>query len=76
MKDALEPLRVTYDDEANAAYVYLVPEIKEGGVARTVPVDGGDHPWMVNIDVDHEGRIVGLEVLDARRLMPPELLGS
>ncbi|MDP2775379.1 MAG: DUF2283 domain-containing protein [Nocardioides sp.] len=74
MKDSIEPLRVTYDPEANAAYIYFVPEIKFGGVARTVPVDGGDHPWMVNLDVDSEGRILGIEVLDARRLLPVALL--
>ena len=75
MKDSYEPLRVTYDAEANAAYVYLVPEIKPGGVARTVPVDGGAHPWMVNLDVGSDGRILGIEVLDARRLLPAALLG-
>jgi uncharacterized protein YuzE len=74
MKDSIEPLRVTYDPEANAAYIYFVPEIKFGGVARTVPVDGGDHPWMVNLDVDSEGRLLGIEVLDARRLLPVALL--
>jgi uncharacterized protein YuzE len=75
MKDSLEPLRVTYDSEANAAYIYFVPELQFGGVARTVPVDGGEHPWMVNLDVDSEGRILGIEVLDARRLLPAALLG-
>ena len=74
MKDSIEPLRVTYDPEANAAYIYFVPEIEFGGVARTVPVDGGDHPWMVNLDVDSEGRLLGIEVLDARRLLPVALL--
>ncbi len=74
MKDSVEPLRVTYDSEANAAYIYLVPEIEFGGVARTVPVDGGDQPWVVNLDVDSEGRLLGIEVLDARRLLPVALL--
>ena len=74
MKDSTVPLRVTYDSEANAAYIYFVSNIEFGGVARTVPVDGGEHPWMVNLDVDSEGRLLGIEVLDARRLMPPSLL--
>jgi uncharacterized protein YuzE len=59
VKDSTEELRVTYDEEADAAYIYLVPEIEESGVARTVPVDGGDDPWMVNLDVDRDGRIIG-----------------
>ncbi|MGE5720222.1 MAG: DUF2283 domain-containing protein [Nocardioidaceae bacterium] len=29
---------------------------------------------MVNLDVDGEGRIVGLEVLDASKRLPPGLL--
>lgn len=74
MKDSVQPLRVTYDPEANAAYIYFVPKIEAGGVARTVPIDGGETPWMVNLDVDSEGRILGLEVLDARRLLPAALL--
>jgi uncharacterized protein YuzE len=75
MKDSQVPLRVTYDSQANAAYIYFVPEIESGGVARTVTVDGGEHPWMVNLDVDSDGRILGIEMLDARRLLPEWLLG-
>ena len=66
--------RVEYDSEADAAYIYFVEEISAGGVARTVPVDGGEDPWMVNLDVDDEGRILGLEVLDASKRLPPGLL--
>lgn len=66
--------RATYDPEADAAYVYLVSDIGFGGAVRTVPVDGGEDPWMVNLDVDSEGRIIGIEVLDARRRLAPELL--
>ncbi|WP_211357145.1 DUF2283 domain-containing protein [Nocardioides rubriscoriae] len=75
MKDSVEPLRVTYDAQADAAYIYFVPDVEFGQAVRTVPVDGGEHPWMVNIDVGADGRILGVEVLDARRLLPPALLG-
>jgi uncharacterized protein YuzE len=74
VKDSLVPLRVTYDPEANAAYIYFVPDIQAGGVAKTVPVGDGSEPWMVNLDVDDEGRILGLEVLDARSLLSAALL--
>ncbi|UAL29581.1 DUF2283 domain-containing protein [Nocardioides rotundus] len=76
MKDALEPLRVTYDAEANAAYIYFVPEIEAGGIARTVPLGGGEHPWMVNTDVGADGQILGPEVLDAHCLLPAALIGT
>lgn len=44
MTDSTQPLRVTYDDEADAAYIYFIPDIEAGGVSRTVPVDGGERP--------------------------------
>ena len=51
------PVRVTLDDEANAAYIYLVDEIARGGVAPTVTLD---HPAaMINLDLDPEGRVLG-----------------
>lgn len=28
---------------------------------------------MVNLDLDHEGRIVGLEILDASEVLRPEV---
>ncbi|MFB9315227.1 DUF2283 domain-containing protein [Nocardioides plantarum] len=65
---------MTYDPDANAAYIYLVPDNQSGDVVRTVPVDGGDHPWMVNLDVGSDGRLVGIEVLDARSLLPEALV--
>jgi uncharacterized protein YuzE len=76
VKDSTELLRVTYDEEVDAAYIYLVPEIEVGGAARTVPVDGGEDPWMVNLDVDSDGRIIGIEVLDASRRLPLALLAE
>jgi len=64
---------VEYDPEANAAYIYL-KEIRSGGVAQTVCVDPIDIGGMVNLDLDDEGVIVGIEALDARGELPPELL--
>jgi uncharacterized protein YuzE len=65
--------RVEYDPEANAAYIYLVEEISRGGVARTVSVDPREG-MMVNLDFDSDGRMLGIEVLDARSLLAPDLL--
>lgn len=76
MTDSTQPLRVTYDDEADAAYIYFIPDIEAGGVSRTVPVDGGERP------VDSEPRrrrrrsLIGLEVLDATRRLPAALLAN
>lgn len=66
--------RVTYDPVADAAYIYLTDKISPGGVTRTVPVDPIAIGGMVNLDLDAEGVIVGIEVLGARAKLDPELL--
>jgi uncharacterized protein YuzE len=64
-------VRVTYDEEVDAAYIYLT----EGGLQpfKTVPVDG-ILPWMINLDFDADGRLYGIEVIDARKLLPADFL--
>jgi uncharacterized protein YuzE len=64
---------IQYDPEVDAAYIYL-KEVRSGGVARTVCVDPIDIGGMVNLDLDDDGVIVGIEVIDASRKLPPELL--
>jgi uncharacterized protein YuzE len=63
-----KPLRITHDPSVNAAYIYLAEEILPGGVARTVSVDPIDVRGIVNLDLDEDGRIIGIEVLDGRGL--------
>ena len=65
---------IEYDREVDAAYIYFANDIAAGGVARTVCIDPDAVGGMVNLDLDEEGRILGLEVLDASRLLPQGLL--
>lgn len=69
-------MRVTYDAVVDAAYIYLTTEIPAGGIARTVPVDPREIDGMINLDFDAEGRLVGIEVLDASRFLGPQFLAS
>src|SRR5262245_58012690 len=64
-------LRVTYDSSADAAYIYL-GRIEAGGVATTVA--GEDEAGSVNLDFDHDGRLLGIEVLAASRWLPREVI--
>lgn len=68
-------MRITYDPDADAAYLYLSDEIPAGGVARTVPVEALAAEMMVNLDFDASNRLVGIEVMDASRVLPADLLG-
>jgi uncharacterized protein YuzE len=60
-------VRVNYDEEANAAYITL-------GEASLRPVKTirvpDIAPRMVNLDFDGAGHLVGIEVLDAREVLP------
>lgn len=65
--------RVEYDEVADAAYIYLVDEIGHGGVARTLSIDPREG-MMINLDFDSQGRMLGIEVLDAKSLLHTQLL--
>jgi uncharacterized protein YuzE len=75
MDRARVPLRASYDASADAAYIYFAEEPRLGyRVAATVPLDPVAVGGMVNLDLDDDGRLIGIEVLEARSKLPPELL--
>jgi uncharacterized protein YuzE len=51
-------MKIEYDKDVDALYVRL----QEKYVARTVEIEDG-----LNLDIDDEGKLIGLEVLDATR---------
>ncbi|MCM4078225.1 DUF2283 domain-containing protein [Paractinoplanes hotanensis] len=68
------PLQITYDQEADAAYIYLQPQGAQ--IAKMYPCDPVAVEGMINLDFDAAGRLVGIEVLGARSKLAPELLGA
>jgi uncharacterized protein YuzE len=66
-------MRITYDPEdGGAAYVYLVSQITPGEAKRQViALDG-----QVLLDLDADGRLLGVEILGADRLLRPETLAA
>jgi uncharacterized protein YuzE len=67
-------VRVTYDSEVDAAYIYLREQEARKGTVTSLPV--ADAPGMIVLDFDTDGCLFGIEVLDASRLLPPELLDA
>jgi len=59
-------VRITYDGEADAAYIYLTDKFKE---PETRQVDQD-----INLDVDVANRLIGIEVLDASKRLDLEYL--
>jgi len=67
-------MRLTHDEEADAAYIYLVDEIARGEVAASrlarIPLEGAS----LSVDFDAHGRLLGIEVLGASRVLRTETI--
>lgn len=54
-------MRFELDSEVNALYIYLRGKtVPDGGVAETIKIEDG-----VNLDIDSEGFVLGMEFVDA-----------
>ncbi|HLB26388.1 MAG: DUF2283 domain-containing protein [Dehalococcoidia bacterium] len=60
-------MKITYDPEADALYIRL----REVELADSMDVEEG-----VTVDLDNEGHIAGIEILDASQRMTPEELAN
>ncbi|MQY05914.1 DUF2283 domain-containing protein [Actinomadura macrotermitis] len=70
-------LKVTYDGQANAAYIYFEDPVQAGAPGSAVkmyPCDPIAVGGMINLDFDREGRVIGIEILDARSMLSPYLI--
>jgi uncharacterized protein YuzE len=67
-------MRITFDPEANAAYIYLKEAIEPGGVSKTelcnVELSGGP----IFLQFNSDGRLIGIEILGARELLLEDTL--
>lgn len=53
-------MRIELDTEANALYLYVRDEVRDGEAVRTLEVEDGVH-----LDLDSENRPLGLEFIRA-----------
>jgi uncharacterized protein YuzE len=60
-------MKITYDPEADALYIVL---------RDVVPSDSSDIEDGVTVELDNEGHIIALEVLDASDRLTPDELGA
>ncbi len=61
-------MKITYDEQADAMYIQFQPESEP---KETIKVREG-----ILCDVDKEGRIFGIEILDVSKRLPIEELGK
>jgi uncharacterized protein YuzE len=67
-------MKATYDPVADAVYIYLVDHIGPGDVKATYSLDPVEEVGQIYLDFDTAGRLVGIEILDASKKVPTELL--
>ena len=69
-------MRITYDAEADAAYVFLVDPIPPDGAVRQQVAELDLDGSTLIVDRDTDGRLLGLEILGARDLLDPRTLAG
>lgn len=60
---------IQYDKQADAAYIYIKYPIKYGESERTEKVNN-----RIFIDYSKTGKLLGIEILDASKLLDKKLL--
>jgi len=63
-------MKIEVDKQADAAYIYF-KEIAEGEVKTTISLNDS-----INVDLDSDEKIVGIEILDASKNLPKIPLGE
>jgi uncharacterized protein YuzE len=63
-------MKITLDKDVDVAYVYF-KEILPGEVAKTICLNDS-----INIDLDSEEQILGIEILNANENLPSSTLES
>ena len=69
-------MKITYDKEADAAYIYLIEDkdVKPQWVKHTYPCDPVEVKGIVNLDFDEHGKLGGIEIMDASKKISQELI--
>lgn len=66
-------IKVLYDPEVDAAKIYL-KDIDRGESVKTYLCDPLEVNGEINLDFNKEGQLIGIEVLDASKKLPKNIL--
>ena len=68
-------MKITYDKQADAAYVMIADCIDDGEAAiqlHSIETPGGK--GEATLDFDRNGKLLGMEILGAEEVLQPEVL--
>jgi uncharacterized protein YuzE len=66
-------MKLEYDRTVDAAYIHLDPS-ESVKAKKTYACDPEETGGQIQLDFDDEGRLIGIEVLDASHVLPKALL--
>lgn len=69
-------MRIRLDPKADAAFVMLVDDLPVGGAPKSVMCDLDIDQGAVILLLSAEDRLMGLEILGASRVLPPEVIAN
>ena len=67
-------MKTTYDKNVDAAYIYILDKIEPGSAKKTYLCDPLEIGGMINLDFDKDGKLLGVEILDASKFLPQSVL--
>ncbi len=62
-------MKTTYDEDADAAYIYLKDKIEKGEVKKTISLNDN-----IILDFDEKNKLIGIEVLNASNVMTKKFI--
>ena len=64
-------MKVTFDKDADAAYIYLKERIVKGEVKSTISMNEN-----IILDFDANKKLIGIEILCASKVVPKGVVGT
>ena len=62
-------MKLEYDKEVDAAYIYVKYPIKDGEAKKTIELNDN-----ITLDFDENDKLLGIEILDASKVLKKEFL--
>lgn len=64
-------MRLSFDKEVDAAYIYLKDRIGKGEVKSTIALNDD-----IILDFDEDKKLIGIEILSASKVVPPKVFSE
>lgn len=62
-------MKIEYDKEVDAAYIYIEYPIKDGEAKKTIELNEN-----IVVDFDDKGKLLGVEILNASKVLNKKVL--